>query len=88
MMAIFTKNGRVLQGTGISFAVVGTTMHILNVANMVPSPIGHTWSTIAIAGFFLTSSSQIGRGLFKLKFIKKSKKSRLLHTHKNDVTLP
>jgi hypothetical protein len=59
MLAIVTKNVRIVQGTGVSFAVVGTTMHMLNIANMVPSPISHTWSTLAIAGFFLTSSSQI-----------------------------
>jgi hypothetical protein len=86
MLAIFTKNGRVVQGTGVSFAVVGTTMHILNIASMVPSPIGHTWSTLAIAGFFLTSSSQIGKNLLKLK-LSKSKKSPS-QNHKNDVALP
>lgn len=87
MLAIFTKSSRVVQGTGVSFAVVGTTMHILNVANMVPIPIGHTWSTVAIAGFFLTSSSQIGKGISKMKLVKE-KKFRPLHNHKNDVALP
>lgn len=52
MLAILTKNGKIVQGTGISFAVVGTTMHILNLASMVPSPVSHTWSTLAIAGSF------------------------------------
>lgn len=87
MLAIFTKNVRLIQGTGVSFAVVGTTIHILNVVNMVPIPVGHTWSTIAIAGFFLTSSSQIGKGLFKMKLVKE-KKSWPSRNHKNDVSLP
>ncbi len=88
MLAILTKNKTLIQGTGASFAAIGTTMHILNVASMVPPSVGHTWSTIAIAGFFLTSSSHIGKGLFKLKLIKERKKSHLSYTHKNDVALP
>ena len=46
VLAILTKNGRLVQGIGVSFAVVGTTMHILNVVNMVRIPIGHTWSLL------------------------------------------
>ncbi|WP_337861946.1 hypothetical protein [Nitrososphaera sp.] len=88
MLAILTKNGKIVQGTGISFAVVGTTMHILNVASMVPSPVSHTWSTLAIAGFFLTSSSQIGRSTLFKGLVKKGKKSQVSRTHKNDVALP
>jgi hypothetical protein len=90
MLALFTKNGRVIQGTGVTFALVGTSMHILNVINLMPSPVSHTWSTLAIAGFFLTSSSQISSGLGKLGGLKKRQKnkSQTSHIHKNDVALP
>ena len=87
MLAIFTKNGSIVYGTGISFAVVGTAMHILNVVNAIPSPLSHTWSTLAIVGFFLTSSTQIGRGIFKLNALKKHK-APPQYIHKNDVALP
>jgi hypothetical protein len=77
MLALFTKNGRVIQGTGVTFALVGTSMHILNVINLMPSPISHTWSTLAIAGFFLTSSSQISNGLGKFGGLKKRQKKQV-----------
>ena len=85
MLALFTKNGRVIQGTGVTFALVGTSMHILNVINLMPSPVSHTWSTLAIAGFFLTSSSQISNSIGKLGVLNKSQTSQI---HKNDVALP
>ena len=88
MLALFTKNGRIVQATGVSFAVVGTTMHIFNVASVMPSPISHAWSTLAIAGFFLTSSSQIRNSLVKLKFIKKRVHKRQTPNTHNDVALP
>jgi hypothetical protein len=63
MLTLFTKNRRIVQNAGISFAILGTTMHVLNVANVVTPPVSHTWSTVAIAGFFLTTSSQIGKSI-------------------------
>ena len=55
----------------------------------MPSPISHKWSTPAIAGFFLTSSSQLSNGLGKLGGLKKRRnKSQTSQIHKNDVALP
>jgi hypothetical protein len=63
MLAVFVRNSKIVQSTGMSFAVLGTPMHMLNVANLMTPALSHTWSAIAIAGFFMTASSQIGRGL-------------------------
>jgi hypothetical protein len=60
MLTLFIKNRRVVQKTGMSFAVVGTTMHVFNVANMMTWTLSNAWSTIAIVGFVLTASSEVG----------------------------
>jgi hypothetical protein len=65
MLTLFIKNKRIVQRTDMSFAVVGTTMHVFNVANMMTSTLSHAWSTIAIAGFVLTASSEVGIPLVK-----------------------
>lgn len=65
----FRKNKKVVQSTGMTFAVMGTTMHILNEANLVNYSLSHTWSAIAIAGFLLTSSNQIAKGFITTRMI-------------------
>lgn len=87
MLAVITKNNRIVYGTGVSFAVIGTAMHVLNVASVMPLPLSHTWSTLAIVGFFLTSSTQIGRGFSKLHALRK-RNAPSRYIHRNDVSLP
>ena len=65
MLALLVRNSRIIQSTGMSFAVLGTTMHMLNVANLMSPSLSHTWSAIAILGFVLTASSQIRGSLFQ-----------------------
>jgi cobalamin biosynthesis Co2+ chelatase CbiK len=63
MLTIFIKNTKFVQNTGMSFAVVGTTMHVLNVSDMMTPVLSHTWSAIAIVGFVMTAGSQVSKGL-------------------------
>ena len=58
------RNSKAVRNTGLSFAIVGTGMHFLNIASATTPQISHTWSAIAIAGFFLTSISQLKESNF------------------------
>jgi hypothetical protein len=71
MLTFFIRNSKIVQSTGMTFAVMGTTIHILNEANLVTYAISHIWSAIAIAGFFLTGSNQIAKGLVAKVYVLK-----------------
>jgi hypothetical protein len=92
MLALLVRNSKILQSTGVSFAVLGTTMHVLNVANLMSPTLSHTWSAIAILGFCLTASSQIrGTIIGKIFWIKRQKTATSNNTtsnERNDVVLP
>lgn len=91
MLAILVRNNKIIQGTGMSFAILGTSMHMLNIANLVTPTLSHAWSAIAIAGFFMTASSQIGKGLItKAQCIGLPAKSSVLSSsaRNDDVALP
>ena len=91
MLALLVRNGKILQSTGVSFAVLGTTMHVLNVANLMSPTLSHAWSAIAILGFCLTASSQIrGTIIGKIFWIKRQKTATSNNTsnERNDVVLP
>lgn len=90
MLAVFIRNSKVVQNAGLSFAALGTTMHVLNVASLMTPSLSHTWSAIAIIGFFMTASSQIGGG-FVAK-IPRAKRRKItgskVNNTRNDVALP
>ncbi|AIF83649.1 hypothetical protein NTE_01586 [Candidatus Nitrososphaera evergladensis SR1] len=89
MLALIVKNKRIVQGTGMSFLVIGTTMHAFNVANLMTPTLSHTWSAVAISGFVLTASSQIGGNLVKkVRHIRKSKPGSRSSNNHDDVVLP
>lgn len=95
MLTILIRNAKIVQNTGMSFAVIGTTMHVLNVSDMMTPVLSHTWSAIAIVGFFMTAGSQVSRGFFTVKRIplvnkwKRSASSSGSVTMRNDdVSLP
>jgi hypothetical protein len=92
MLTLFVRNSRIIQSAGVSFAVLGTTMHLLNVANLVSPALSHTWSAIAVVGFCLTASSQIrGTIMGRMLLIKRRKATtgsvRAVNV-RNDVALP
>lgn len=91
MLALFVRNSKIIQGTGISFAALGTTMHVLNVTNLMSPSLSHTWSAVAIAGFCLTASSQIREILSEqiLRARKHKNSFRVItKNERNDVALP
>lgn len=95
MLALLVRNSKIIQNTGVSFAVLGTTMHVLNVANLMSPTLSHTWSAIAILGFCLTASSQIrGTLIGKILWIKRRKTATSGSSNttsineRNDVALP
>jgi ABC-type enterochelin transport system permease subunit len=87
MLALLVRNSRIIQSTGMSFAVLGTTMHMLNVANLMSPSLSHTWSAIAILGFVLTASSQI-RGSLSQAMPKIKRAGKAAPRERNDVALP
>jgi hypothetical protein len=89
MLGFFVRNSKIIQTTGVSFAVLGTTMHVLNVANLMSPSLSHTWSAIAILGFCLTASSQT-KGMLagKLPHVKRKGMGPRPNIEKNDVVLP
>lgn len=89
MLAVFIRNSKVVQNAGLSFAALGTTMHVLNVASLMTPSLSHTWSAIAIAGFFMTASSQISRGFIaKIPLINRKRGGSRSNNARNDVALP
>jgi hypothetical protein len=53
-MLNLATNEKLVRSTGISFAVVVTIMHGLNIAHMTNAVLSQAWSIIAIIGFFFT----------------------------------
>jgi hypothetical protein len=90
MLGLVTRNSRIIQNTGISFAVLGTSMHVLNVANLMSPSLSHTWSAIAILGFCLTASSQTRGALLKgMSRVRRRKARKVVPSkERNDVSLP
>lgn len=91
MLALLVRNSKIIQSTGVSFAVLGTTMHVLNVANLMSPTMSHTWSAIAILGFCLTASSQVrGTLIGKMPRLKRQKAAGSITpvNDRNDVVLP
>lgn len=90
MLGLVVRNTKIIQNTGISFAVLGTTMHMLNVANLMSPSLSHTWSAIAILGFCLTASSQTRGTLFKGMSRVRRRRARgtVSANERNDVALP
>lgn len=88
MLALIVKNKRIVQGTGMSFLIIGTTIHAFNVANLMTPTLSHTWSAVAISGFVLPASSQLGGNLAKK--VRRIRKSKLDSRSSNnrDVVLP
>ena len=92
MLTIFVRNSRIIQGIGMFFAVAGTAMHMLNISSLMTPTLSHTWSSIAIAGFFMTASSPLGNGLITAKALL-TRRLRISHKSTNavrndDVSLP
>lgn len=89
MLRFFVRNSKIIQTTGVSFAVLGTTMHVLNVADLMSPSLSHTWSAIAIVGFCLTASSQT-KGMLTGKIsIARKRRGIIRHSsERNDVALP
>jgi hypothetical protein len=85
MLTLFVRNSRIIQSAGVSFAVLGTTMHLLNVANLVSPALSHTWSAIAVVGFCLTA---IMARMLLIKRRKATTGSVRAVNVRNDVALP
>lgn len=85
------RNTKVVRNTGLSFAIAGTGMHFLNIASATTPQESHTWSAIAIAGFFLTSLSQLKESRLS-KFLRKARlrTGNAMHNHakNDDIALP
>ena len=89
MLAVFIRNNKIVQNAGLSFAALGTTMHMLNVASLMTPSLSYSWSAIAIIGFFMTASSQISRGLIaKIPLINRKRNNHGSDNARNDVALP
>jgi len=89
MLAVFIRNSKIVQNASLSFAALGTTMHMLNVASLMTPSLSHTWSAIAIVGFFMTASSQISRGFIsKIPLINRKRSGYRSNNARNDVALP
>jgi hypothetical protein len=60
-MLNLATNEKLVRSTGISFAVVVTVMHGLNIARMTNAVLSQAWSVIEIIGFFftVTTSAQL-----------------------------
>jgi hypothetical protein len=60
-MLNLATNEKLVRSTGISFAVVVTVMHGLNIARMTNVVLSQAWSVIALIGFFftVTTSAQV-----------------------------
>lgn len=91
MLGFLVRNSKIIQSAGVSFAVLGTSMHVLNVVNLMSPSLSHTWSAIAIVGFCLTASSQTkGILAWKIPRIKRkvAVKATTSSNERNDVVLP
>lgn len=85
------RDTRLVRNTGLSFAIAGTGMHLLNIASATPPQVSHAWSAIAIIGFFLTSLSQLKENLLSRlarKVGQKTRKAIMQQVKNDDVALP
>lgn len=94
MLRILIKNRKIVQNTGVSFAVFGTVMHAMNVAHLTSANVSQTWSMIAIIGFMLTMSGQVNQALItrilnsKFYFLSFRHHQTGKSTGKDDIVLP
>jgi hypothetical protein len=92
LLGHIVRNNDIVRNTGLSFAIAGTGMHFLNIASVTTPQLSHTWSAIAIAGFFLTSLSQMKESwLLRLKKTVRQEAGNLIHQQRaknDDVALP
>lgn len=72
MITKLANHERAIRSTALSFAVMGTIMHGLNVMHATNSMISQAWSFVAMIGFFLTVANFVNkRPLFETSKIKK-----------------
>jgi hypothetical protein len=50
-----------VRNTALSFAVMGTFMHGLNVVHATNSALSQVWSIVAIIGFFVTMTNFVNK---------------------------
>ena len=83
-----------VRNTALSFAVMGTFMHGLNIAHATNSTLSQVWSIVAIIGLFLTATHFVNnRQLFEASKIRKwhnrhSQNDATRVLVKEDVSLP
>lgn len=83
-----------VRNTALSFAIMDTFMHELNVVHATNSTLNRAWSIVAIIGFFLTMTNFVNkRQLFETSKIKKwhNRRSQNGANHlfaRDDVLLP
>ncbi|MEM3094259.1 MAG: hypothetical protein QXX64_01345 [Nitrososphaera sp.] len=61
MISRFVNREKAVRSTALSFAVVGTIMHGLNIMHATNSTVSQVWSIVAIIGFFLTVSNFVNK---------------------------
>jgi hypothetical protein len=84
MINKFVNNQKAVRGTALSFAVVGTLMHGLNIMHATNSTVSQVWSMVAIIGFFFTVTNFVnGRPLFEASKIRLHFRH---HSHLSNVT--
>jgi hypothetical protein len=94
MMTKLVNREKAVKGTALSFAVMGTIMHGLNIVHATNSSLSQVWSVVAIIGFFLTMSHFVNkRPLFEIKKLHKrhdsySKDDVDHNSTRNDISLP
>ena len=82
-----------VKGTALSFAVVGTIMHGLNLIHAMNSAMSQAWSIVAIIGFVATATQFMNtRSLLeKSKLSRTGRPSGYLHgkiADNKDIALP
>jgi hypothetical protein len=94
MLNLATKE-KLVRSTGISFAVVVTIMHGLNIAHMTNAVLSQALSIIALIGFFftVTTSAQLHHPLAAVlpRKAHPSSEEEDMQTHimeRSDVSLP
>ena len=83
-----------VRNTALSFAVMGTFMHGLNIMHATNSALSQVWSVVAIIGFLVTMTNFVDKR--QLLGVNKIKKWYINHSHndathgfgRNDISLP
>jgi len=94
MMNKLVNRKNAVRNTALSFAVMGTFMHGLNIAHATNSTLSQVWSIVAIIGFFLTATHFVNKR--QLLGVNKIRKWHYKHAQKGanqilvreDVSLP